>query len=164
MDDIYLGLGGNGQRQALLLGRANRHGLIAGATGTGKTVTLQTMAEQFSAAPSASAGGDLNWLSPGDMRPEVAEAVLKAPAPPNVLPPIESEGGIYIIALTGKREPSDPTKSTILDMEQVIARGEGSTAKLEALKTKAATCGDLTKSLEAVEGITRTLTCPVVHL
>jgi len=89
------------------------------------------------------------------MRPEVAEAVLKARRP-NVLPPIESEGGIYIIALTGKREPSDPTKSTILDMEQVIARGEGSTAKLEALKTKAATCGDLTKSLEAVEGITRT--------
>jgi peptidyl-prolyl cis-trans isomerase SurA len=121
-----------------------------------KGADFSALAEQFSAAPSASAGGDLNWLSPGDMRPEVAEAVLKAPAPPNVLPPIESEGGIYIIALTGKREPSDPTKSTILDMEQVIARGEGSTAKLEALKTKAATCGDLTKSLEAIEGITRT--------
>ena len=28
---------------------ANRHGLIAGATGTGKTVTLQTLAEGFSA-------------------------------------------------------------------------------------------------------------------
>ena len=28
----------------------NRHGLIAGATGTGKTVTLQTLAEQLSAA------------------------------------------------------------------------------------------------------------------
>ena len=27
---------------------ANRHGLIAGATGTGKTVTLQTLAENFS--------------------------------------------------------------------------------------------------------------------
>ncbi|OQY95616.1 MAG: ATP-binding protein, partial [Chloroflexi bacterium UTCFX4] len=27
---------------------ANRHGLVAGATGTGKTVTLQTMAESFS--------------------------------------------------------------------------------------------------------------------
>ncbi|MES1988422.1 MAG: helicase HerA-like domain-containing protein, partial [Pseudomonadota bacterium] len=27
---------------------ANRHGLIAGATGTGKTVTLQSLAEQFS--------------------------------------------------------------------------------------------------------------------
>ncbi len=49
MDDIFLGLGSNGERQTLRLDRANRHGLIAGATGTGKTVTLQTIAEQFSA-------------------------------------------------------------------------------------------------------------------
>lgn len=49
MDDIFLGLGGNGEPQVLHLGRANRHGLVAGATGTGKTVTLQTIAEQFSA-------------------------------------------------------------------------------------------------------------------
>ena len=49
MEDIYIGQGGNGERQVLRLGRANRHGLIAGATGTGKTVTLQTIAEQFSA-------------------------------------------------------------------------------------------------------------------
>src|SRR6476620_8912453 len=32
----------------LLPGLANRHGLITGATGTGKTITLQTMAENFS--------------------------------------------------------------------------------------------------------------------
>lgn len=49
MGSIFLGLGGNGENQALDLGRANRHGLIAGATGTGKTVTLQGMAESFSA-------------------------------------------------------------------------------------------------------------------
>ncbi len=49
MDDIFIGLGENKERQILKLGRANRHGLIAGATGTGKTVTLQTIAEQFSA-------------------------------------------------------------------------------------------------------------------
>ena len=49
MGEIFLGLGANGERQVLRLGRANRHGLIAGATGTGKTVTLQTIAEQFSA-------------------------------------------------------------------------------------------------------------------
>ncbi|MCZ8135191.1 MAG: DUF853 family protein [Porphyrobacter sp.] len=48
--DIYLGLGADGSRQTLLLGRSNRHGLIAGATGTGKTVTLQGIAESFSAA------------------------------------------------------------------------------------------------------------------
>ncbi len=50
MADIFLGLGGNGERQEMRLSRANRHGLVAGTTGTGKTVTLQTIAEQFSAA------------------------------------------------------------------------------------------------------------------
>jgi hypothetical protein len=50
MDRIFIGLGANGERQELLLSRANRHGLIAGATGTGKTVTLQGLAEDFSAA------------------------------------------------------------------------------------------------------------------
>jgi DNA helicase HerA-like ATPase len=41
---------GGGGPQRLFLNRANRHGLIAGATGTGKTVTLQGLAEGFSAA------------------------------------------------------------------------------------------------------------------
>jgi len=48
MGEIFIGLGG-GERQVLNLSRANRHGLIAGATGTGKTVTLQGLAESFSA-------------------------------------------------------------------------------------------------------------------
>ena len=46
---IFLGLSDNGDRQVLHLAQANRHGLIAGATGTGKTVTLQLLAESFSA-------------------------------------------------------------------------------------------------------------------
>ncbi|NNC71544.1 MAG: DUF853 family protein [Sphingomonadaceae bacterium] len=45
---IFLGLGG-GEKQYLNLARANRHGLIAGATGTGKTVTVQGLCESFSA-------------------------------------------------------------------------------------------------------------------
>jgi len=44
---IFIG-GAGGQPQTLNLRRANRHGLIAGATGTGKTVTLQGIAEGFS--------------------------------------------------------------------------------------------------------------------
>ncbi|HEX8056662.1 MAG TPA: helicase HerA-like domain-containing protein, partial [Novosphingobium sp.] len=67
MSDIYIGLGANNERQVLHLGRANRHGLIAGATGTGKTVTLQTIAEQFSAngVPVflADVKGDLSGIS-----------------------------------------------------------------------------------------------------
>ncbi|QYK40029.1 MAG: DUF853 family protein [Paracoccaceae bacterium] len=49
---IFVGGGGEGHAvpQTLLLGYGNRHGLVAGATGTGKTVTLQVLAEGFSAA------------------------------------------------------------------------------------------------------------------
>ena len=47
-DGIFIGASPDGQRQSLVLRRANRHGLIAGATGTGKTVTLQGIAEDFS--------------------------------------------------------------------------------------------------------------------
>ncbi len=46
---IFIGSGA-GAPQHLNLRRANRHGLIAGATGTGKTVSLQVLAEGFSAA------------------------------------------------------------------------------------------------------------------
>ena len=38
----------NGSPCMLLANMANRHGLIAGATGTGKSVTLRKMAESFS--------------------------------------------------------------------------------------------------------------------
>lgn len=49
---IFVGGGGAAyaEAQSLLLAYGNRHGLIAGATGTGKTVTLQILAEGFSAA------------------------------------------------------------------------------------------------------------------
>ncbi len=49
---LFIGGGGEGygEKQFLTLKYANRHGLIAGATGTGKTVTLQILAEGFSNA------------------------------------------------------------------------------------------------------------------
>ena len=65
----------------LLPGLANRHGLITGATGTGKTVTLQTLAESFSriGVPvfMADVKGDLTGASqPGKVSDKLA-AVLK---------------------------------------------------------------------------------------
>lgn len=51
-DRIFIGGGGGayGEAQTLLLKYGNRHGLISGATGTGKTITLQILAEGFSSA------------------------------------------------------------------------------------------------------------------
>ncbi len=66
----------------LLPGLANRHGLITGATGTGKTVTLQTMAEAFSSIGvpvfMADVKGDLAGLSQaGSMNPKLKERIDK---------------------------------------------------------------------------------------
>lgn len=46
---IYMGLA-DGQRVTMELNMSNRHGLISGASGTGKTITMKTMAESFSDA------------------------------------------------------------------------------------------------------------------
>ena len=59
---------------------ANRHGLIAGATGTGKTVTLRVLAEQFSSLGvpvfMADVKGDLSGIArAGGDHPKVAERV-----------------------------------------------------------------------------------------
>ncbi len=66
-DDAAIFVGASTADQYLLLKYANRHGLIAGATGTGKTVTLQTIAEGFSAygVPvfMADVKGDLSGVS-----------------------------------------------------------------------------------------------------
>ena len=77
----HLILGGNGQRHiSLNLKMANRHGLIAGATGTGKTVSLQTLSEQFSQAGVpvfvVDVKGDLSGLaSAGKAHPKITERV-----------------------------------------------------------------------------------------
>jgi hypothetical protein len=65
---------------ALLPRMANRHGLVAGATGTGKTVTLRVLAERFSAIGvpvfMADVKGDLSGLAlPGEENPKVAARV-----------------------------------------------------------------------------------------
>ena len=67
MADNTIFLGKADKRQELFLPMANRHGLVTGATGTGKTVTLQIMAEGFSKAGvpvfAADVKGDLSGIS-----------------------------------------------------------------------------------------------------
>lgn len=74
----------------LLPALANRHGLITGATGTGKTITLQTLAENFSkiGVPvfMADVKGDLTGITqPGSVSPKLA-AILKERALPEPQP------------------------------------------------------------------------------
>ena len=66
-------VGKSDKPEMLTLAFGNRHGLVTGATGTGKTVTLQTMAEGFSRAGvpvfAADIKGDLSGIAvPGERK------------------------------------------------------------------------------------------------
>jgi len=80
VDGIFIGKGE--EPQELALKYANRHGLIAGATGTGKTVTLQILAEGFSKAGvpvfAADVKGDLSGIAAaGDLKDFLVERATK---------------------------------------------------------------------------------------
>jgi hypothetical protein len=73
-DDGAILIGKSWKPETLLLKLANRHGLVTGATGTGKTVTLQVLAEGFAreGVPvfAADIKGDLSGIAaPGDSKP-----------------------------------------------------------------------------------------------
>ncbi len=76
-------LGGNGDRQILMdAALGNRHGMISGATGTGKTITLQILAEGFSrlGVPVflADMKGDLSGIAqPGKSHDKITERINK---------------------------------------------------------------------------------------
>ncbi|MFK8041327.1 helicase HerA-like domain-containing protein [Congregibacter sp.] len=116
-------IGGSDAGQVFLNPKyANRHGLIAGATGTGKTVTLQCLAESFSAQGVpvflADVKGDISGLSQaGKPHPKVDERVEK----------IGIEGYVqeaYPVAfwdLFGKK--GTPIRTTLTEMgPQLLAR------------------------------------------
>jgi DNA helicase HerA-like ATPase len=82
MADNAIFLGKSEKREELFLAMANRHGLVTGATGTGKTVSLQIMAEGFSAAGvpvfAADVKGDLSGIAmKGDPKDFLLERAKK---------------------------------------------------------------------------------------
>ena len=103
----------------LLPALANRHGLITGATGTGKTITLQTLAENFSliGVPvfMADVKGDLTGITqPGKVSDKLA-AVLKErglDAPASAACPAT----LWDVFANDKKADGHPVRATVSDM------------------------------------------------
>lgn len=118
---ILIGGCHSGQVQ-LNLRYANRHGLIAGATGTGKTVTLQCLAEGFSrqGVPvfMADVKGDLSGIcQPGQTHPKISERVAR------IGMPAFDFAGFPVTFWDVFAEQGIPVRSTISEMgPQLLAR------------------------------------------
>jgi DNA helicase HerA-like ATPase len=116
-DSILIGKGADGP-VSLRLDMANRHGLVAGATGTGKTVTLQVMAEAFAAAGvpvfAADVKGDLSGVSqpanPTDKLKARAQAVGVEIQP----------GGAPALFWDVFRKEGHPVRTTISEMGPLL--------------------------------------------
>ncbi|MGI9216714.1 MAG: helicase HerA-like C-terminal domain-containing protein [Hydrogenophaga sp.] len=103
----------------LLPSLANRHGLITGATGTGKTVTLQTLAEQFSniGVPvfMADVKGDLTGISQSGKLPE---KIVKVLADRGITPTEPQACPTTLWDVFG--EQGHPVRATISDMGPLL--------------------------------------------
>jgi peptidyl-prolyl cis-trans isomerase SurA len=110
--EIYLILD-NPTHSALVLQTANR---IKSQLDQG--AQFFSLARQFSESASAARGGDMGWVSEGQMAPEI-ETVVSTMEVGELSPPIRAAGGYYIITLVDRRrilgiDPMD----TILDIYQ----------------------------------------------
>ena len=104
---------------SLLPGLANRHGLITGATGTGKTITLQVLAERLSAIGVpvflADVKGDLTGLSqPGTISEKLRQRLTKLGLP-------EPTVGAFPVTLWDVYgEQGHPLRATVSDMGPLL--------------------------------------------
>ncbi len=103
----------------LLPALANRHGLITGATGTGKTITLQTMAEHFSAIGvpvfMADVKGDLAGISQTGKLPEKVARIL---ADRGIAPPAPTRCPAMPWDVFGRQ--GHPVRATVSDMGPLL--------------------------------------------
>lgn len=96
-------------------------------------------AQRISSAPTSATGGDMGWITTGDLDPVLAEAV-EASVGPGLLGPIATENGIYILNVANKREPAKLTTKVDLKRLQVT---DGSEADLKGALAEIETCDDV---------------------
>jgi DNA helicase HerA-like ATPase len=157
----------------LLPALANRHGLITGATGTGKTITLQTIAESFSSIGipvfMADVKGDLTGISQTGTLPDKVAKILKdrgldAPTPtkcPTAVWDVFGEQGHPVRATVSDMGPLllarmldlNETQAGVLNLVFKIADDNGlALLDLKDLRAMLQHCGDNAKQFTTEYG------------
>lgn len=117
------------------------------------------IAAQFSQSQTALQGGDLGWVQPNQLDPQIASVVSEMP-PGAVSNPIDVPGGVEIVTLVGKRQIGNDL-STVLSMRQVFLpfaanlNPQAPTPQQIAQLQKAKTIATDTKSCDQMEQVAK---------
>ena len=103
------------------------------------------LAQQFSSASSAANGGDIGWVSEGELRSELNDVLLQM-EPGALSTPILVPGGIYVIALVDKRVSESETVYKLKQINFPIS----DPSELDAAKSAIASARDLVTSCDTI--------------
>ncbi len=108
------------------------------------------VARQFSAAPSAAAGGDLGWIAAPELAPElqpIAERLERG----QVSMPVRTQNGVYIIAMRDRRAGADAGATSLVSLRQITVLAARESA-LQRLQRRIEGCGNLDELAASVDG------------
>jgi peptidyl-prolyl cis-trans isomerase SurA len=123
-----------------------------------KGAPFAAVARQFSSSPTAANGGDVGWVSAGEMPKEV-DAVLEQLRPGQLSAPIPTRDGAYVIYLRDRRAGGSATLISLkqaaiaLPRDATAEQVAAAQAKLESLRPRVKGCDNLEVQAAKVEGV-----------
>ncbi|MBV9524062.1 MAG: peptidylprolyl isomerase, partial [Alphaproteobacteria bacterium] len=111
------------------------------------------IAQQFSQSAAAAVGGDIGWISPSQLNPEIGTAVERM-KPGEISDPIRAAGGYYIVLVIDKHAPGSSSEDEKVSLIQVMfpvapdageADRQRAKAEADSVGKQAKSCGELTQ-------------------
>lgn len=116
--------------------------------------SFSAVAQQFSQAATAAVGGDLGWVLPNELPPEVEQTVERM-QPGQLAPPIRGPGGFYLVYLADRRVLGQPSPNdALITMTRVAfalppgaseAERQKAIAAAQQVADTAKSCGEMLK-------------------
>lgn len=149
--EIYLEASRVGGQQAALNGATQLvQQMVQGAP-------FQAVAQQFSAAPSATRGGDAGWIVEGTVQPALQQALEQLEVG-QLSRPIPVDGGVYIVYMRDKRDGASTSlvqiKQVMIELAETASEAEVAAAsqRLEALRPQL-TCDTMLARATSEQGL-----------
>lgn len=106
------------------------------------------VARQFSASPTAAAGGDVGWIAATELAPEL-QPIAERLQPGQVSLPVRTPTGVYIIALRERREGADQGATQLVSLRQIVAPA-ARLGQLQRAASRISGCGNLEREATTI--------------